>query len=162
MSKNLGKTFPVSITSLINRENSDKKNSVIFFLTMDRGGYPHVAMLSPYQICAVNEGSFIFSVYSSSSSCQNLENEGKATFIIQADEGVYYVKCRSEQITPGPGREIGGHSIFISSDISIAFDHSEKAPIVSETLFLDSGVRESYMNEFKTLAGIAGDYLSRI
>ncbi len=160
MSENLGKSLPNSIYSLLSKDNRNRENSVIFILTMDREGFPHVAMLSPYQICAAETNSFVFSIYSASSSCNNLKRDRRSTLIIQADEGVYYVKCETFPVDPNPENRIDGHSIFRSSNLFIAFDHSEKAPIVSETRFLDSNIRERYTAEFILLAKTAGNYVT--
>lgn len=160
MSENLGKSLPNSIYSMLRKDNRSRENSVIFILTIDSKGYPHVAMLSPYQVCAADDSSFVFSIYTTSSSCNNLKGDGRSTLIIQADEGVYYIKSKTSPLDPNPENRINGHTIFRSSDLSIAFDHSEKAPIVSETRFLDSGIKERYTAEYMALARIASNYLS--
>jgi hypothetical protein len=154
MTKYIGNILPESIFSSISADIIKRENTAIFILTQDSNGYPHVAMLSPYQFSAISREQFIFSIYPSSESCSNLRDRKKSTFIFQMDGGVYYVKSQVEEIKENPFLN-ASHSVFISSGLWVGFDHSERALITSYTRFQDAGVIEDYRREAENLIRIS-------
>ncbi len=66
--------------------------------TIDDGGWPHVSMLSYFEVVAVNPRTLRIAVYNTSRSCANLRARAKATLLIVDDGLVAYVKGTAEEV----------------------------------------------------------------
>ena len=57
-------------------------NQAIVICTVDAGGWPHPAMLSYFEVAAVDRQNLRLAVYTNSRTCANMRERGKATLII--------------------------------------------------------------------------------
>jgi hypothetical protein len=77
---------------------ASRSNQAIVLCTIGANGWPHPAMLSYFEVAAVDHENLRLAVYANSRTCANLRERGKATLII-ADVGlVYYVSGEAEQL----------------------------------------------------------------
>lgn len=158
MSRNLGKSIPESILGKLGRGSRERENSVIFLLTVDANGHPHVALLSPYQVLIMKNGEILFAVHSSSGTASYLSSQGKCTFIFQSPPSIAYVKTEVREmkgkiIGRGPFRNL----VFTGYVSEVLEDYSEKAPFISDLRFRPDDVSSLYEEEFRGLSGIADE-----
>ena len=149
MSENLGKELPDEVLSIISAERNGSQNLAVFLVSIDGGGYPHCAMLSPFQICASERGEFYFVVYSESGTCGNILRNGRTTFIFQASGGAFYVRCKSEPVdvdydTGEKARE----RLFKAYDMEVLRDFSDRASLINYTMFDLTYIGETYETGF--------------
>lgn len=156
MSENLGKELPANAFDFLSYSNKTRKNSAVFLLTVDEGSYPHVALLSPYQVVAVSSSKIIFAIHSNSRSCNYALEKRKATLILQLRPAVQYIRCDLEIIAENVFT-IGSQyeSVFSTSSFDVLEDYSEKAPFVSELQFDETYTHEPYSEEFTKLKSLA-------
>ncbi len=149
MSHDLGTKIPRKILKVLGEKNSDRKNSVIFLLSQNDSGYPHVALLSPFQVLCLDQTRLLVMINSFSGTNQNISMNGKGTLIIQSLPGVEYVKCRFERyVAVNSHIEIESETLFLAETVSVLEDFSEKAPLISELLFKAESVEEKYSGNF--------------
>lgn len=156
MSQNLGNKLPEKTFNILAFTNSTRKNSAIFLLTEDNESYPHVALLSPYQVVAFSMNRMLVAVYSNSASCRYLSSNGKGTLIIQVEPAVQYVRCtfsESEEEDYASGKQ--GEKLFVATIVDVLEDFSENAPFISELIFDESGVLGPYREGFQRLSKIS-------
>ena len=72
----------------------------IVLCTVDANGWPHPAMLSYFELAAVDASNIRLAVYEDSRTCANMRGRGKATLIL-VDEGmVCYVRGAATEVAP--------------------------------------------------------------
>jgi len=133
--------LPMEVLSVLNNEKRD--NKVIFLLTLDSDYYPHVSILSPYQMKANERGDIMFFVHSNSRTRSNLIERGKATIIFIVPPKCIYIKGKSSFI-----RNFDGESLFSFSANEVKVDYSEVSPIISDVKFNDERVKGFYLKLF--------------
>ncbi len=156
MSQNLGNRLPEKTFKSLKFTNESRKNSAIFLLTEDSESFPHVALLSAYQVVAVNRSKLLVAVHSTSRSCGFLATEGKGTLILQLEPAVQYVKCSfAESGDKGYSSGEHGEKLFVATPTEILEDYSDKAPFVSELRFDETNTFGPYSEGFGRLRKIA-------
>lgn len=156
MSKNLGNHLPVKTTSLLGYNNSRRRNSAIFLLTVDSESYPHVALLSPYQVVSINPERLLVAVHSTSRSCAFLISEGRGTLILQLPPAVQYVRCNFVVADEeGYTDESLGERLFYATVQEVLEDYSKLAPLTSELLFDETNTYAQYSEGFNRLRRIS-------
>jgi len=75
-------------------------DEAIVICTVDAEGWPHPAVLSYFEVVAVNQHTLHIAVYTSSRTCANLRERGKATVIIAGAGLVCYVRGVVAELTP--------------------------------------------------------------
>lgn len=156
MSSNLGNELPEKTLALLSFLNKSRKNSAIFLLTTDRESYPHVALLSPYQVVAVNSRKLLVAVHSSSRSCNLLKSGRKGTLIVQLPPAVQYIRCDfSESGEEDYSAGKLGENLFLATVLETLEDYSEKAPFISELAFDETNTHDPYSEGFERLSNIS-------
>lgn len=149
MSTSYGNTLPGKFIEALGAENAERRNSAIFILSSDREGFPHVALLSPYQVVASGAGKLLIAVHEGTRTQQYLEDSMKATIIVQLEPAVEYVKCRLEKVHDwNPGT---GEALYAASIHEVLEDYSDKAPFVSELLFDQNNIFTQYSAGFQNI-----------
>src|SRR5678809_660550 len=70
----------------------------IVICTVDAGGWPHPAMLSYFEVAAVDRQNARLAVYNDSRTCANMRERGKATLIIVDSNLTCYVRGTVQEI----------------------------------------------------------------
>jgi hypothetical protein len=136
------------VYDLLRFDNSERKNVVIMLLTSDDSGYPRVALLSPYQILALDSKHLIISVYRESKSNKNLQEKKKATLVVITPPSIRYVR-----VADGPSKSNGEsieqlHELFVEEERS---DFSPEAPIKASLFFDETRIKERYEKNFELM-----------
>lgn len=148
MSHSLGNSMPESLGEMLEIGVDHRRNSVIFILTSDDNGFPHVALLSPYQV-VTSKNSLFLSMGSSSTSCSNILKRGKATLVIQPMPSIIYLKTvltRIEGVLIHRG-DMEDY-LFSGTPSEILEDVSDTAPFTSSLKFGDDIVKHAYGAQF--------------
>jgi len=72
----------------------------IVVCTVDGDGWPHPAILSYFEVAAVDRQNLRLAVYTDSRTCANMRERGKATLIIVDARLVCYVRGHVDELTP--------------------------------------------------------------
>lgn len=72
----------------------------IVVCTVDGDGWPHPAMLSYFEVAAVDRQNLRLAVYTNSRTCGNMRARGKATLVIVDERLVCYVRGAVEELAP--------------------------------------------------------------
>jgi len=136
------------VYDLLRFDNSERKNAVVMLLTSDDSGYPRVALLSPYQILAVDNKHLFINVYRESRSNKNLQEKKKATLVVITPPSIRYVR-----VAGGPLKSNGEnieqlHEFLVEEERS---DFSPEAPITASLLFDETRIKERYEKSFKLM-----------
>ncbi|OWP56848.1 MAG: hypothetical protein B2I17_03555 [Thermoplasmatales archaeon B_DKE] len=153
MSSKLGNKIPKNIVDSLESSRTGREGSVIFLITTDPDGFPHIALLSPYQVIIEDESTIYFSLYKRSSSHDFLIRNKKFTLIIQDLPALLYLKCQI--ISFGNSlEEINdeSHQFFKAKTTAVLMDVSDRAPLISELLFETKGIKDEYNSEFLGLS----------
>ncbi|MEM3191297.1 MAG: hypothetical protein QW292_04240 [Candidatus Parvarchaeota archaeon] len=127
-------------------KNLERKNSVIFLLTVDNDGFPHVALLSPYQVVAVDENRLLIAVQKGTRSQMYLKEKMRGTLILQLKPAVYYVEFEA---SPAPNwGEYKKEALYSCSVRNVLEDYSSKAPFISELKFYHEEIYKDYTAGF--------------
>ena len=85
---------------LCGSEMTSRASQAIVLCTVDADGWPHPAMLSYFEVAALDRRTLRLAVYTNSRTCANMRERGKATLVI-ADAGLAcYVSGAVEQLVP--------------------------------------------------------------
>jgi hypothetical protein len=72
----------------------------IVMCTTDGRGWPHPAMLSYYEVAAIDRERLRIAVYNDSGTCRNMRERGKATLILADENLACYIRCGVSEVTP--------------------------------------------------------------
>src|SRR5690242_19982947 len=72
----------------------------IVICTTDGEGWPHPAMLSYYEVAAVDRETLRLAVYNGSQTCRNMRERGKATLIVVDDHLACYIRGSVAETDP--------------------------------------------------------------
>ena len=88
----VGRELPRRLLRSLGGDVDKQHGKVILVLTTDREGWPHVAMLSHWEVFARDVANIRIATYASSRTTKNLLRTGKVTMVL-ADKGMaYYIK----------------------------------------------------------------------
>jgi hypothetical protein len=100
MSKLIGDELPDDLYQrLLANDLEQSAEKVILLATVDEGGWPHLAMLSYFEVIAKDQRNLRLATYNGSRTTRNMRANGKATISIIDERTVYYVKGCVEEIT---------------------------------------------------------------
>jgi hypothetical protein len=100
MSKLVGDVLPDDLYQrLLGNDLEQNAEKVILLATVDEGGWPHLAMLSYFEVIAKDQRNLRVATYNGSRTTRNMRANGKATLSIIDERTVYYVKGHVEEIT---------------------------------------------------------------
>ena len=148
MSVSIGTRLPDNVVEnlIFSKENRD--NSVIFLLTVDQNEFPHVALLSPYQVVAQNHEKLFLLVYRKSRSQVLLRSRGRCTLILQDLPSVLYIVLNVKRVNSW---EENDEALYSASIVDISRDYSEKSPLISDLRFQEENVKGHYQHSFGML-----------
>lgn len=152
MSIKLGNRIPASVVETLNSENPKRAGTVIFMISTDPQNFPHIALLSPFQVIIKDSSTLYFSVYKDSSTHDYLVKNKKFTLIVQDVPALLYLKCRIVPTEIESEQYDEAHHFFKAEPVEILRDVSEKAPLTSEMLFDTDQIATDYMHEFLELS----------
>ena len=100
MSKLVGDELPNDLYQrLLGNDLEQSAEKVILLATVDEGGWPHLAILSYFEVVAKDQRNLRLATYYNSRTTRNMRANGKATISIIDERIVYYVKGKVEEIT---------------------------------------------------------------
>ena len=125
-------------------------------LTCDGSGYPRVALLSPYQILAVDNKHLFLHVYRESQSNKNLRDKKKATLVVVTPPSIRYVRIsmdssQREREHTNSNEEL--HKFKVEEE---KMDYSSEAPITTSLLFDETKIKDQYEKGFASMLQSAG------
>jgi Pyridoxamine 5'-phosphate oxidase len=92
MSKLIGHTLNRELLSYFTGDPASKEGSVILVATTDERGWPHIAMLSHWEVVAKDEGNLRIATYGESRTTLNMKERRKVTAIAVDGGMTYYIK----------------------------------------------------------------------
>ena len=149
MSKSLGNSLPARMLDYLHVGNSQRDNTVIFLLTSDPSGFPHVALLSPFQVVTTSDREFLLAVHKGTNSQRYLDESRKATLIIQASPSVDYVKFQPEKVEGWVSKK--DEVLYRAKPVDVLEDYSEMAPYISQLKFDPKEILEDYSAGFEEI-----------
>lgn len=152
MSIKLGNRIPASVVETLNSGNAIRTGAVIFMISTDPRNFPHIALLSPFQVIIEDGSTLYFSVYKDSSTHDYLVKNKKFTLILQDVPALLYLKCQIIPTKVEYEQQDETHHFFKAEPIEILRDVSERAPLTSEMLFDTAQIATDYMHEFVELS----------
>ena len=75
-------------------------DQAILICTVDSNGWPHPAMLSYFEVAAIDRHNLRLAVYTNSRTCANMRERGKATLIIVDTGLVCYLRGTVAELVP--------------------------------------------------------------
>ncbi len=97
MSQDLGGHLPPSLFRKLHQgERKDAQGEAVVLLTVDRAGFPHVALISWYEVVALDRGTLRLALRATSQSSQNLRERRIGTLVFVGGGAAYYAKGRVE------------------------------------------------------------------
>ena len=112
----------------------------IVVCTVEPDGWPHPAMLSYFEVAAVDRQNLRLGVYQNSRTCANMRARGKATLIIVDAGLVCYVRGAITQLAPAM-REAPYNAKLNLRVEQVVFD--EAPPALEPGVGVTSGIRHS-------------------
>ena len=102
-------------------ETEARAHEVIVLCTTDAAGWPHPAMISYFELRALDRHTLRLAIYSDSRTCANLRERRKATFIVADADVVCYINGTVEAV--GPTMREAPYNVRVSLRVSqVVFD----------------------------------------
>ena len=99
MSTLVGDRLPDDLfDALSGRDLAGVAERVVVVNTVDERGYPHAALLSYFEVVALDRRTIRLATYADSRTTGNARREGKLTLVLVDSEFVYYVKGAVRQL----------------------------------------------------------------
>ena len=99
MSKNLGGELPDDVLRRLNGEAlATVADRVIVVCSVDDRGFPHAALLSYFEVLAIDSRTIRLALYAESRTTRNARREGRLTLLLIDSEFVCYVKGSVEEL----------------------------------------------------------------
>lgn len=149
MSKSLGNSLPARALDYLHVGNAARDNTVIFLLTSDPSGFPHVALLSPFQVVTTSDREFMLAVHKGTKSQHYLEENRKATLIVQASPSVDYIKFQATRVEGWVSKK--DEILYRAEPVDVLEDYSDMAPYVSQLKFDPRKILEDYSAGFEEI-----------
>ena len=77
-----------------------RAEQAILICTVDSSGWPHPAMLSYFEVAALDRHNLRLAVYTDSRTCANMRERGKATLIVVDAGLVCYISGGAKELAP--------------------------------------------------------------
>jgi hypothetical protein len=149
MSRLIGNHLPPQLIKLLSGRR--RRKIVIELLTVDGNGFPHICLLSPYQVVTKSGSDVLFCVYADSETSRLLEKLGRCTFVFFAPPAAFYVKATVE-VLPLIREKLRFYNV---RSLSVYEDLDGGAPIMTVPTFKKGSLSE-YRRVFRELMRIAG------
>jgi flavin reductase (DIM6/NTAB) family NADH-FMN oxidoreductase RutF len=88
----VGNELPAGLYDRLSANARRNRGKVILILTVDSKGWPHIAMLSHWEVLARDRKNVGIATYASSNTSKNLRRTGKTTIVVTDRKMAYYVK----------------------------------------------------------------------
>jgi hypothetical protein len=99
MSTHVGGALPDDLfEALRGRDLAAVADRVVVVSTVDERGFPHPALLSYFEVVALNHRTIRLATYAESRTTRNAKREGKLTLVFVDAAFVYYVKGTARQL----------------------------------------------------------------
>lgn len=109
----------------------------IVVCTVDAEGWPHPAMLSYFEVAAVDRQNVRLAIYNDSRTCANMRERGKATLIVVDKNLVCYIRGVVAQVVPA----MAGASFNAMLNLRVgAVTFDEPPPDLEPGAFVTSGI----------------------
>ena len=154
MSKSLGRSLPPKLYEQLRHDNPKRQNTAIFLVVRDDDGFPHAALLSPYQVVAPGPGRVYVGIHGGSRTEGYLRKSSIATLIVQVEPAVYYIKCSATMAMEWEHPKDRLYRLEVSNVLE---DYSESAPFISELRFSERNVIAPYSEEFENIRRYASE-----
>ena len=93
--------LPDDLYQRLSGENAEAlARLAILVCTVDEDAWPHPAMLSYFEVAAIDPDNLQLAVYNDSRTCANMRARGTATLIVVDVELVCYIRGRVAQVAP--------------------------------------------------------------
>jgi hypothetical protein len=100
MSKQVGDALPDDLFGRVSgRDLPAVADRAILVCTVDDGGFPHPALLSYFEVVAIDRGTIRLAMYSDSRTTGNARREGRLTLVLVDAGAAYYVKGTVRQLS---------------------------------------------------------------
>ncbi len=100
MSRKLGNTLPADLVARLAGSNLEPVASkVIQIVTVDAGGWPHAALLSYFEVVAMDPARVRLATYANSTTSANMRRNGKVTLVVIDERVAYYVKGHAVELS---------------------------------------------------------------
>lgn len=101
MSRSLGARLPADLLErLSGRDLGAVASKVIQIFTVDAAGWAHPALLSYFEVIAIDAARIRLATYSTSTTSGNMRRSGKLTLVIIDTRVAYYVKGHAVELAP--------------------------------------------------------------
>ncbi len=111
MSRLLGSVLPAHLFEYLRGDPTEQEGRAILLTTVDPLGFPHAALLSSWEVFAIDKRNVRVATYSGSSTTSNLKKSGKATLVAFDSGSAYYIKGSAELLRE-PMKEDTQNSLF--------------------------------------------------
>jgi hypothetical protein len=99
VSKIVGTKLPEDLYQRLSGNNLKAySNTAILVSTVDKGGWPHPAILSYFEVIAKDHANVRLAIYRDSTTVANICRNSKLTMLVIDERIAYYVKGMAEQI----------------------------------------------------------------
>lgn len=99
MSTHVGDALPDDIfEALCGRDLAAMADRVVVVSTVDERGFPHPALLSYFEVVALDRRTIRLATYAESRTTRNAKREGKLTLVLVDAAFVYYIKGTVRQL----------------------------------------------------------------
>lgn len=109
----------------------------IVVCTVDADGWPHPAMLSYFEVAAVDRQNLRLAIYNDSRTCANMRARGKTTLIVIDKNVACYIRGEVEQVVPAMAAAPFNAMLNLRVD-EVTFD--EPPPDLEPGAYVTSGV----------------------
>lgn len=101
MSRALGAELPPDLLArLSGRHLEESATKVVQIFTVDAEGWAHPALLSYFEVVAVDSRRIRCATYGNSTTSRNMRRSGRVTFVMIDERMAYYVKAQASEMTP--------------------------------------------------------------
>ena len=100
MAKFVGDELPYDLYARLQGDNLEAyADKVILISTVDGKGWPHPAMLSYFEVVALDRRNLRLATYKASGTTRNMRKNGRATISIIDERMAYYIKGSVKELT---------------------------------------------------------------
>ena len=92
LAKFIGGALTRALLRFLQDDPAKREGEVILLVTVDSGGWPHVALLSHWEVYATDDENIKVATYVGTTTTSNLKKNGKATLVLFYEGNGYYVK----------------------------------------------------------------------
>jgi hypothetical protein len=101
MSRRIGDTLPGDLVQRLSGRGLEAvAEKVIVVCTVDEEGFPHPALLSYFEVIAIDRSTIRLATYSTSRTTANARRTGRLTLVIVDAHVAYYIKGLVQEIAP--------------------------------------------------------------